>query len=47
MAFTEVAYKALQDVVGDENVTNDPALCQAYSRVQWLPGGRWWSLNGS
>jgi FAD/FMN-containing dehydrogenase len=39
MAFTEVAYKALQDVVGDENVTNDPALCQAYSRVQWLPGG--------
>ena len=28
MAFTEVAYKALQDIVGDENVTNDPALCQ-------------------
>jgi len=39
MAFTDVAYKVLQDIVGEENVTNDPALCQAYSRVQWLPGG--------
>jgi len=39
MAFTEVAYKALKDIVGEDNATNDPALCQAYSRVQWLPGG--------
>jgi glycolate oxidase len=39
MAFTEVAYKALQDIVGEDNVTNEPAMCQAYSRVQWLPSG--------
>ncbi len=39
MAFTEVAYKALQDIVGEENVSNEPAICQAYSRVQWLPSG--------
>lgn len=39
MAFTEVAFKALQDVVGTENISNDPAICQAYSRVQWLPSG--------
>jgi glycolate oxidase len=39
MAFTEIAYKALQDIVGSENVSNDPAICQAYSRVQWLPSG--------
>jgi glycolate oxidase len=39
MAFTEIAYKALQDVVGEENATSDPVLCQSYSRVQWLPSG--------
>ncbi|MCP4716056.1 MAG: FAD-binding oxidoreductase [Deltaproteobacteria bacterium] len=39
MAFSDIAYKALQDIVGDENVSNDPAICQAYSRVQWLPSG--------
>ena len=39
MAFTEIAYKALQHIVGEENVTNDPVICQAYSRVQWLPSG--------
>ena len=39
MAFTELAYKALQDIVGFENVSDDPAICQAYSRVQWLPSG--------
>lgn len=39
MAFTELAYKALQDIVGEENASNDPVVCQAYSRVQWLPSG--------
>lgn len=39
MAFNDVAYKALEDVVGEENITSDPVLCQAYSRVQWLPSG--------
>jgi glycolate oxidase len=39
MAFTDIAYRALQDVLGDENVTNDPVVCQSYSRVQWLPPG--------
>ncbi len=39
MAFTDFSYSALQDIVGDENITNDPVLCQAYSRVQWLPHG--------
>jgi hypothetical protein len=36
MAFSDIAYRALQDVVGKENVTNDPVICQAYSRVQWI-----------
>ncbi|MEI6127377.1 MAG: FAD-dependent oxidoreductase, partial [Pseudomonadota bacterium] len=39
MAFNDIAYKTLQDVVGEENATNDPVLLQAYSRVQWLPSG--------
>ena len=39
MAFSDIAYKALQDVVGKENVTNDPFMCQAYSRIQWTPDG--------
>ena len=39
MAFTDIAYKALQDVVGQENVTNDPLMCQSYSRVQWTADG--------
>lgn len=39
MAFSDIAYRALQDVVGEENVTNDPVVCQSYSRVQWLPPG--------
>jgi len=39
MAFSDTAYKALQDVVGKENVTDDPVMCQSYSRVQWTPDG--------
>ena len=39
MAFSDIAYKALQDVVGKENVTNDPIICQSYSRVQWTADG--------
>lgn len=39
MAFSDMAYKALQDIVGEENATNDPVMCQAYSRVQWTPDG--------
>src|SRR5210317_749034 len=39
MAFSDISYRALQDVVGNENVTNDPFMCQAYSRVQWTPDG--------
>lgn len=39
MAFSDIAYKALQDVVGKENVTNDPLMCQSYSRVQWTADG--------
>lgn len=39
MAFSDIAYKALQDIVGKENVTNDPVVCQAYSRIQWTADG--------
>ena len=39
MAFSEIALKAFQDVVGEENATSDPVMCQAYSRVQWTPDG--------
>ncbi len=39
MAFSEIAFKALQDIVGDENATTDPVLCQSYSRVQWTADG--------
>jgi len=39
MAFSDIAYRALQDVVGKENVTNDPIICQSYSRVQWTADG--------
>ena len=39
MAFSEIALKALQDVVGEENASDDPVLCQAYSRVQWTADG--------
>jgi len=39
MAFTEIAYKAILDVVGEENASNDPVQCQAYSRIQWTPDG--------
>ncbi|MBW1856100.1 MAG: FAD-binding oxidoreductase [Deltaproteobacteria bacterium] len=39
MAFSDIAYKALQDVVGKENVTNDPIICQSYSRIQWTADG--------
>jgi glycolate oxidase len=39
MAFSEIAYRALQDVVGEDNVTDDPVVCQSYSRVQWLSPG--------
>jgi hypothetical protein len=39
MAFSDLAYRALQDIVGNENVTDDPVVCQAYSRVQWTADG--------
>ncbi len=39
MSFSDIAYKALQDVVGVENLTNDPIMCQSYSRVQWTADG--------
>ncbi len=39
MAFSEIAFKALQDVVGEENATTDPVHCQSYSRVQWTADG--------
>jgi glycolate oxidase len=35
MAFSEIAYRALQDVVGAENVSDDEVVCQGYSRVNW------------
>ena len=39
MAFSQIAYKALQDVVGTEHASNDEVVCQSYSRVNWLPSG--------
>ncbi len=39
MAFSQIAYKALQDVVGAEHASNDEVVCQSYSRVNWLPSG--------
>ncbi|MCK5423606.1 MAG: FAD-binding oxidoreductase, partial [Deltaproteobacteria bacterium] len=39
MPFSQIAYKALQDVVGPENVSDDEIVCQGYSRVNWLPSG--------
>jgi hypothetical protein len=39
LAFSEIALKALQNVLGEENATNDSVKCQAYSRVQWTPDG--------
>ena len=39
MAFSDIAYKALEDVVGKENLTNDPLMCQSYSRIQWTADG--------
>jgi glycolate oxidase len=39
MAFTEIALKALKDVLGEDNVTDDTVMCQAYSRVQWTADG--------
>jgi len=39
MAFSDIAFKALQDVLGKENATIDPVMCQAYSRIQWTPDG--------
>ncbi|MCK5187498.1 MAG: FAD-binding oxidoreductase [Deltaproteobacteria bacterium] len=39
MPFSDIAFKALQDIAGKENVTNDPLMCQAYSRIQWTPDG--------
>lgn len=39
MAFTKLAFKALEDVLGKGNVTDDPVICQSYSRVNWLPPG--------
>lgn len=39
MAFCDISFKALQDVLGQENATTDPVMCQSYSRVQWTPDG--------
>ncbi|MBP1721932.1 MAG: binding domain, partial [Deltaproteobacteria bacterium] len=39
MSFSDISYRALQDVVGKENLTNDPVMCQSYSRVQWTADG--------
>lgn len=39
MAYSELVLKALQNIVGDENATDDQVLCQAYSRVQWTADG--------
>ena len=39
MAFTEIAFKALKDILGEDNVTDDQVLCQSYSRVQWTADG--------
>jgi len=39
MAFSQIALKAIQDVVGAENVSDDEVVCQSYSRVNWLPSG--------
>jgi glycolate oxidase len=39
VAFSDIAYNALQDIVGKDNVTDDPVMCQAYSRIQWTPDG--------
>ena len=39
MAFSEIALRALKDVVGDEHVSDDPVICQSYSRVQWTADG--------
>ena len=39
MAYSEIALKALRDIVGDENAADDPVLCQSYSRVQWTADG--------
>lgn len=32
MGFPKITYRALEDVVGPEFVSNDPAICIAYSR---------------
>ena len=37
MSFSQIAYQALQDTVGPENVSDDAVVCQGYSRVNWLP----------
>lgn len=39
MAYSEIALKALKDVVGEDFATDDPVLCQSYSRVQWTADG--------
>ena len=30
MPFSQIAHKALQDVVGPENVSDDEIVCQSY-----------------
>lgn len=32
MAFPKVAYQSLESILGPENITDDPAVCQAYLR---------------
>jgi len=38
MGLSTIAYKSLQSIVGEEYVSDDPAICQAYSRGGWGKG---------
>jgi len=38
MSLSKIAYKALEDVVGSENISSDPAIMQAYSKQPWPHG---------
>src|SRR3990170_6513608 len=35
MALSRDAYRALEDIVGPDNISDDPALCDSYA-FQWL-----------
>jgi glycolate oxidase len=38
MALSKMAYKALESIVGEEYISDDPAVCQAYTRGGWGKG---------